>query len=220
MAKSHHDVGVAFGKLQTATGSRMLAGKVTDPTPHADDMTAHHNKVFYPLQNGISYRTVVGRIMRNVHTKRNELWLTTRHYSSSTQRHKNYLLNGYRKAHQPTDDWFNDVYYTPCIEDGLMRNHSVYTWAAVRKINATLKDVNQPRLREATRRGTLTSCLHKANDTMQNFTRGIPLDVIDAPALYELQTTIDFLTTTLQNPCIDEVRAAVRGHLALMEVAA
>jgi hypothetical protein len=50
---------------------------------------------------------------------------------------------------------------------------------------------------------------------MRNFTHNIPLDAVDAPALYELQTTIGFLTATLANPDIDEVRAAVRGHLAL-----
>ena len=214
MAKSHHDVGVAFGKLQKATSSRMLTDNIQAASPHTDDMTAHENKVFYQLQAGVSYRTTVARIMRNVHTKRNELWLTSRYYSSSTTRHMGYLQSGFRKAYGYDTV---DIFHTPCIEDGLMRNHSAYTWAAVRNINATLKDVNQPRLREATRRGTLTSCLHRANIAMHNFTRGIPLDVIDAPALYELQTTIDFLTTTLANPCIDEVRAAVRGHLALMK---
>lgn len=215
MANSHHDVGVAFGKLKKSTGSRMLTDNIQAASPHLDDMTAHNSKVFYPLQNGISYRTVVGRIMRNVHTKRNELWLTTRHYSSSTQRHKNYLLNGYRKAHQPTDRWFDDVYYTPCIEDGRHRHDPAYVLGTVHNINAHLSDVDKPRLREATRRGTLTSCLHKADATMQNFTRGIPLDQINAPALYELQSMIGFLTTTLAIADIDEVRAAVRGHLTL-----
>jgi hypothetical protein len=212
MAKSHHDVGVAFGKLQKAAGSRMTTERIYTPTPNNDDMAVHTNKVFYILQAGVSYRTTVARIMRNVHTKRNELWLTTRRYSSSTTRHMGYLQTGFRKAYGYDTV---DIFHTPCIEDGRMRHDPSYVLGTVHNINVCLSDVDKPRLREATRRGTLTSCLHRANITMHNFTRGIPLDVIDAPALYELQTTIDFLTTTLGLECIDEVRAVVRGHLAL-----
>jgi hypothetical protein len=150
--------------------------------------------------------------MRNVHTKRNELWLTSRHYSSSTQRHKLYLQTGFRKAYGYDSV---DIFHTPCIEDGRHRHDPSYALGTVHNINAHLSDVDKPRLREATRRGTLTSCLYKANITMHNFTTGIPLDKIDAHALYELQAMIGFLTTTLAIADIDEVRAAVRGHLAL-----
>jgi hypothetical protein len=215
MAKSHHDVGIAFGKLQAATGSRMTTTNLH--APDNDAQFADRGITFYPLQLGISYRTVVARIMRNSHTKRNELWITPRRYSSSTERHKNYLLSGFRKSHGISDNWWDDVFYTPCVDDNTWRHAPVYVNDALRRINQDLPDVDKPRLREATRRGTLTSCLHRANTAMNNFTRGIPLDKIDAPALYELQTTIGFLTATLANPDIDEVRAAVRGHLALTE---
>jgi hypothetical protein len=218
MAKSHHDVGVAFGNLATnATGSRMSTLKVQPVSPHQDDMNAHVNKTFYLVQTGISYRTVVARIMRNVHTKRNELWLTPARYSNSTERHKGYFLSGFRKVYGYNSD---DIFITPCVDNNLDRHNTDHVLNTIGLINHTLKDVNLPRLREATRRGTLTSCLHRANVAMRNFTHNIPLDAVDAPALYELQTTIGFLTATLANPDIDEVRAAVRGHLALMEVAA
>lgn len=219
MAKSHHDVGVAFGNLATnATGSRMSTIKVQPVSPHQDDMNAHVNKTFYLVQSGISYRTVVARIMRNVHTKRNELWISPRRYSQSTEKHKGYFLNGFRKACSAGDRWWDDVYYTPCVDANLDRNNPDHVLNVIGRINADLPDVDKPRLREATRRGTLASCLLKAEVAMRNFTQDIPLDAVDAPALYELQTTIGFLTTTMANPNIDEVRAAVRGHLALMEV--
>lgn len=214
MAKSHHDVGVAFGNLaKNVAGSRMSTLKVQPHTAHQDDMNAHINKVFYLLQSGISYRTVVARIMRNVHTKRNELWITPRRYSQSTEKHKGYFLNGYRKSHG-----INDVYYTPCVDQNLDRHNPDHVYNTLGRINADLPDIDKPRLREATRRGTIASCLLKAEVTMRNFTQNIPLDAVDAPALYELQTMIGFLTSLRDNPDIDEVRAAVRGHLALMEV--
>jgi hypothetical protein len=216
MAKSHHDVGVAFGKLQAATGSRMSTINISPVSLHNDDMATHTNKTFYPLQYGISYRTVVARIMRNSHTKRNELWITPRRYSSSTERHKGYLRTGFYKAN-PMGFESDDVFYTSCVDDNTQRNNPLYVNDALRRINQDLPDVDKPRLREATRRGTLTSCLHRADVAMRNFTRGIPLDVIDADTYYDLQAMIGFLTTTLAIENIDEVRAAVRGHLALTE---
>lgn len=216
MAKSHHDVGVAFGNLQVASGSRMSTVKVQPVSPHQDDMNAHYNKPFYLVQTGISYRTVVARIMRNVHTKRNELWITPQRYSNSTQRHKGYFESGFRKVHGYDSD---DIYVTPCVDLSQDRHHPDHVLNTIGLINHTLKDVNLPRLREATRRGTIASCLHHANKVMRNFSNNIPLDLIDAPALYKLQTTIGFLTTTAAIADIDELRAAVKGHLALLEEA-
>lgn len=210
MAKSHHDVGVDFGNFKASNGSRMSTLKVQPHTAHQDDMNAHINKVFYLLQSGISYRTVVARIMRNVHTKRNELWITPRRYSQSTEKHKGYFLNGYRKSHG-----INDVYYTPCVDQNLDRHNPDHVYNTLGRINADLPDIDKPRLREATRRGTIASCLLKAEVTMRNFTQNIPLDAVDPTALYELQTMIGFLNSLSTSPDIDAVRAAVRGHIAL-----
>lgn len=224
MAKSHHDVGVAFGKLQTATGSRMQSVQVQPVTPVQDDTHAHYNKPFYLVQTGISYRTVVARIMRNTHTKRNELWITPQRYSNSTQRHKGYFESGFRKAQaNPTGlgygDYANsdDIYVTPCVDNSQDRHSPDHVHNTIGVINYTLKDVNLPRLREATRRGTIASCLHRAKTTMRNFSHNIPLDLIDADAYYDMQHMIDFLTTTAAIADIDELRAAVKGHLALQE---
>lgn len=217
MAHSHHSVGVAFGKFKKAVGSRMSTINTQQATPHNDDMAAIAGRTFYLLQDGTSYRTVVARVMRNAHTKRNELWLTSRYYSSSTERHKGYFRTGFNMAN--SQGFSNDdIYHTPCIEDSRHRNDPSYVLGAIHSINATLPDVDRPRLREATRRGTLTSCLHKANVVLRNFTHAIPLDKIDADAYYDLQYTIDFLTTTLAIADIDEVRAAVKGYLALNDI--
>lgn len=221
MAKSHHDVGVLFGNLSAAAGSRMSTIKVQPVSPHQDDTHVHYNKPFYLVQTGVSYRTVVARIVRNVHAKRNELWITPQRYSNSTQRHKAYFESGFRKSHGISYAGADqDIYVTPCIDNDHDRHHPDHVLNAIGYINNALKEVNAPRLREATRRGTIASCLHRATVAMRNFTNNIPLDLIDAPALYELQTTIGFLTTTLALEDIDAVRAAVKGHLALLETAA
>ena len=207
MAKSHHDVGIAFGKCKSANGSRMTSTHAAQPL----NTTNAPNPPIFNLQAvGVSYRTVVARVMHNAHTDEHELWITPRRYSSSTQRHKGYLESGFRKERPECS-----IYTTSCIDDNLPRHNPYYVKRTLTNINQCLPDVDKPRLREATRRGTLTSCLHSANVAMTNFTRGIPLDAIDAPTLYELQHTIDFITTTLQIPDIDEVRAAVRGYLVL-----
>jgi len=213
MSKSHHDVGIAFGQHKNANGSRMSSVVVQPVSPHHDDMTTHHNKTFYQVQTGISYRTAVAHIMRNVHTKTNELWITPRYYSSSTQRHKGYFTSGFRKSHGISGD--TNIYITPCVNDSLNRNDPAYARQAIRNINTQLPDVVKPRLREATRRGTIQSCIDKAKRALTNLTHNIPLDHVDADTYYDLQATMGFLHSLSTNPDIDAVRAAVRGHIAL-----
>jgi hypothetical protein len=45
--------------------------------------------------------------------------------------------------------------------------------------------------------------------------KGIALDLIDADTLYDLQGTMHFLEMLLDTTDMDEVRAAVRAHIAL-----
>jgi hypothetical protein len=45
--------------------------------------------------------------------------------------------------------------------------------------------------------------------------KGIALDRVDADTLYDLQGTMHFLEMLMDTPDIDEVRAAVRAHIAL-----
>jgi hypothetical protein len=214
MSNSHATVGKQFGKLKACNGSRMGSAFVVSPGPHNDDMAITANKLFYRLQEGISYRTTIAKIMRNVHTKTNELWVTPQHYSSSTERHKGYFRAGFIAAGNSADN----IFVTPVIDQGLHRHHPSVVHNAIGYINNALKDVDKPRLREATRRGTIDSCIHYAKRIMHNFTHGIPLDELEPVAYYDMQATMDFLTTTQAIADIDEVRAAVKGYLALLEV--
>lgn len=222
MSKSHNQVGIDFGNLKFSKGSRMFAANHATPSPHLDDMTAIKatNNLFYRVSDGISYQTIVARIMRNVHTKTNELWVTPRPYSSSTQRHKAYFVAGFRKANpNPTglnsvDDHPN-IYITPVLDEGKLRNDPETIYNTIGMINRTLPEVDKPRLREATRRGTIDSCIFRAKRAMHNFSHNIPLDMLDADAYYDMQAMLGFLTHTAALPNIDDVRAAVRGYIAL-----
>lgn len=229
MSKSHTQVGIDFGNLKFSKGSRMFAANHATPSAHLDDMTAIKatNNLFYRVSDGISYQTIVARIMRNVHTKTNELWVTPRPYSSSTQRHKAYFASGFAKSHgiRCSDDsdpnshmavnGMTNIYITPVLDEGKMRNDPEIIYNVIGVINTQLKEVDKPRLREATRRGTIDSCIFRAKRAMHNFSHNIPLDMLDADAYYDMQAVLGFLTHTAALPNIDDVRAAVRGYIAL-----
>ena len=213
MSNSHATVGKQFGKFKACNGSRMSSLNTQQITPHTDDMTTHLNRLFYTVQTGISYRTAVARIMRNVHTKENELWIASQYYSTSTERHKGYFRSGFVAAGNSADN----IFITPAISQGIDRHNPTIVHEAIYRINQTLQDVDKPRLREATRRGTIASCLTKAKRIMHNFSHGVPLDMVDATAFYDLHATLDFLITTQAIADIDEMRAAVKGYLALLD---
>lgn len=234
MSKSHNQVGIDFGNLKFSKGSRMFAANHATPSPHLDDMTAIKatNNLFYRVSDGISYQTIVARIMRNVHTKTNELWITPRAYSSSTQRHKAYFASGFAKSHgirctapdtnpdpdpnaHMTVNGMTNIYITPVLDEGKLRNDPEIIYNVIGVINTQLKEVDKPRLREATRRGTIDSCIFRAKRAMHNFSHNIPLDMLDADAYYDMQAMLGFLTHTAALPNIDDVRAAVRGYIAL-----
>ncbi len=213
MSYSHATVGYKFGKLKACNGSRMSSAFINTPSSLDDDMAVHTNKLFYTIQGGISYRTPVARIMRNVHTKENELWLTSRYYSSSTERHKGYFRSGFVAAGNSPDN----IFITPVVDQQLHRHNPDTVRNSIGFINCMLKEVDKPRLREATRRGSVDSCIHHAERVMHNFTHKIPLDLIDADTYYDLQAMMGFLYNLKDEPDIDAVRAAVKGHFALLE---
>jgi hypothetical protein len=213
MSNSHATVGKQFGKLKPCNGSRMSSAFIQQVTPLNDDMSITTNRVFYRLQEGISYRTPVARIMRNAHTKENELWITSRYYSPSTQRHKGYFRDGFVAAGNSPDN----IYITAVVDQGIHRHNPTQVRHSIGFINSVLKEVDKPRLREATRRGTIDSCIHHAERVMHNFTHKIPLDLIDADAYYDMQAMMGFLYNLKNEPDIDAVRAAVKGHFALLE---
>lgn len=203
MAKSHHDVGLDFGSLKDSTGSRMSSLK------HPSRPNGALLSNFWVVCAGISYRTTVARIVANEHTGQNELWITPRRYSSSTERHKGYFLSGYNKKIG------GSVYVTTCVDDGLFRNDKMYAEYALSIVKATLAEVNLPRLREATRRGTIAACLHRLDVAIRNFSHDVPVPSAYVDTLKEMQEVQSYLRVVQAEPSIDAVRASVAGFLAL-----
>lgn len=210
MSNSHSAVGVALGLCKPCKGSRMEV-RVSDPDYVAKSIDC--NDLFTRIAVGISYSTIVAEHVRNNHTKLNELWITPQYYSTSTQRHIGYFRSGFLKAHHSADNIF--ITRANCHLSAKDRADKYYAKNAMTITNAALPDVDKPRLRESTRRGTIASCINRLDLARRNMTKGIPLDAIDDDTFMDLMATTHFLEMLQETPDIDEVRAAVRAHLAL-----
>jgi hypothetical protein len=207
MSKSHADIGHAFASAKRAvTGSRMSTSIPTNPM-------ALVNPQFHLLSYGISYRTVVCKHVMNHATNQHELWVTPQYFSQSTNRHVGYFRAGFIKAHG-----HDNIFTTPagssqgsyvCRDDKLFARNSIEVAAAM------LSDADLPRIRTATRRGHIVRALNRIDLATRNMSKGIALDKVDADTLYDLQGTMHFLEMLLENDNMDEVRAAVRAHIAL-----
>lgn len=172
------------------------------------------NTQFELLAYGISYSTTVCKHVLNRLTNTHELWVSPRYFSASTNRHLGYFRSGFAKAHG-VDNIFTTSAGGTDYGSYTSRDDTSFAKHWVNQVDGTLPDVDKPRLREATRRGTLTACLNRIDIATRNMTKGIALDRIDADTLYDLQGTMHFLEMLLDTPDIDEVRAAVRAHLTL-----
>lgn len=207
MSHSHSDVGHAFARAaKSLVGSRMSTSKPNEPMVLA-------NPQFELLAYGVSYRTTVCKHVLNRMTNLHELWVTPQYYSSSTNRHVGYFRSGFAKLHG-----YDNIFTTPAASSGgsyITRDEKLFANYQLEQINAALPDVDKPRLREATRRGTLAACLNRADLGLRNMTRGIALDRIDADTLYTLQGMSHFIEMLQATDDIDEVRAAVKAHTAL-----
>jgi hypothetical protein len=208
MSYSHADVGHAFASAKKAvTGSRMSTHTPINP------MTLK-NPQFELLAYGISYRTTVCKHVLNRLTNTHELWVTPQYFSPSTSRHISHFRAGFAKTH----GWDDNMFTTPAastLGSYICRDDKLFAKNAIEVASSMLSEVDAPRLRTATRRGTLTACLNRIDLATRNMQRGIALDRIDADTLYDLQGTAHFLEMLLDTDDIDEVRAAVRAHIAL-----
>lgn len=208
MSYSHADVGHALARAtKSLTGSRMNTHKPTEPMVLA-------NTQFELLAYGISYRTTVCKHVLNRLTNTHELWVTPQYYSSSTNRHVGYFRSGFAKLHG-----VDNIFTTPAGNGSsgsyIARDDKLFANYHIEQVNSLLPDVDKPRLREATRRGTIASCLNRIDLATRNMSKGIALDRIDADTLYDLQGTMHFLEMLQATDNIDEVRAAVRAHQTL-----
>ena len=207
MSYSHADVGHALARAtKSLTGSRMSVSRPTNPMELA-------NTQFELLAYGVSYRTTVCKHVLNRLTNTHELWVTPQYFSQSTARHVGYFRAGFIKAHG-----VDNIFTTPAASSGgsyISRDDKLFANYHIEQVNAALPDVDKPRLREATRRGTLAACLNRADLAIRNMSKGIALDRIDADTLYDLQGTMHFIEMLQATDDIDEVRTAVKAHIAL-----
>ena len=203
MSHSHASVGHALIQCKHREGSRM-----STQLPFGVDYAISQN--FTLLATGISYRTAVCRYVLNHSTRQHELWVSPQYYSSSTNRHVGYFRAGFIKEHTA-----DNIFITRANNDLCARSNFSFAKDALNIVNYTLPDVDQPRLREATRRGTIAQCINKLDVAHRNMTKGVPLDHIDADTLYDLQGMTHFLEMLMDTTDMDEVRAAVRAHIAL-----
>ena len=210
MSHSHSAVGHALAQRKQSKGSRMESR----PAP-LDHIAAalDRKEQFTVLARGFSYDTVVAQHLVNNHTQEHELWISPQYYSQSTLRHTGSFRAGFLSKYSS-----DNVFVTPAVHrQGVFRNRSQHLFAgdALSIVDAALPDVDKPRLRDATRRGTIVSCINRLDLARRNMTKGIPLDSVDAATLYELQNMTHFLEMLHETTDIDEVRAAVRAHTAL-----
>ena len=216
MSTTHAAVGAKFGRGQPAKGSRM----------ESITLSRKVSPMFTVIAEGISYRTAIARLVVNHHTQLSELWLSPVRYSTSTDRHEGYFRDGFIDAYcknhgcdRATAD--AQVFYTRAAQTDVSRSYTPFAQAVLTDVHNTLSDVDLPRLRSATRMGTLMSCLSRTRETIRRLTYGLPADYPDAATLYELQDMETFIANTMalfrhDTPgTIDEVRVAVRAWLAL-----
>lgn len=209
MSHSHSAVGHALAHPKPLKGSRMEV-RASDLDYVATSF--EHKDLFTRLAVGVSYQTIVAEHVLNNHTKHHELWVTPEYYSTSTQRHLSYFRAGFAKAYG-IDNIF--VTRANCHLSAKDRADKYYANNAMTITNAALSDVDKPRLRESTRRGTIASCINRLDLARRNMTKGIPLDAIDDDTFMDLMATTHFLEMLQETPDIDAVRAAVNAHIAL-----
>jgi hypothetical protein len=209
MSYSHADVGHAFASAKKSLGgSRMSTYK-----PNANEPMILSNTQFELLAYGISYRTTVCKHVLNRVTNQHELWVTPQYFSQSTQRHVGYFRAGFIKAHG-----VDNIFTTPAASSHgsyISRDDKLFAQNSIKVASAMLSDVDLPRVREATRRGHLAAALTRLDSATRNMSKGIALDRVDADTLYDLQGTMHFVEMLMDTDDIDEVRAAVRAHIAL-----
>ena len=216
MSRSNSHVGYDFADLKphrAGKGSNMSVTRNLSENPHNLGPTFEH------LAHGFSYQTEVARIVRNNFTNMRELWLTPMHYSQSTQRHVGHYRTGFAawcRKNQPNMENINEqIFITSAVRHGGNRNDKEFAQGLYLVTSTMLGDVDIPRTREATRRGVLTSCQIKLAHAVRLMAQGIPAQEIHAETIINLYNLQVFVANLMETPDIDEVRAAVRAHIAL-----
>ena len=204
MAMSHSEVAARFVQGVEARGSRLQC-RTFESSPHY--------RQFAVVSEAISYATPIARIVENWHAGRRELWITPQRYSMSTSRHKDHIMSAWRERCRKLD--VDPAAVTFDALDRTNENHLTYA----DDILSRLATINAPRLRDATRRGVVTSAHHALTRLVRNATHGV--DPEQYSSLFAKATQIQAHADTLASfmtLSTDDMRAAVKGFLALNEI--
>jgi hypothetical protein len=201
---SHSEVAERFVQGVEARGSRLQCRTFEAPTI---------NFKFVVVSEAISYATPIARVVENWHAGRRELWITPQRYSVSTSRHKDHIMSAWRERCRKLD--IDPTAVTFDALDRTNENHLTYA----EDILSRLAAINAPRLRDATRRGVVTSAHHALTRLVRNATHGV--DPEQYPLTFAKATQIQAHADTLacfMTLSTDDMRLAVKGFLTLNEI--
>jgi hypothetical protein len=165
------------------------------------------------VAQAISYATPIAHLVENWHAGRRELWITPQRYSVSTSRHKDHIMSAWRERCRKLD--IDPTAVTFDALDRTNENHLTYADDILSRLAA----INAPRLRDATRRGVVTSAHHALTRLVRNATHGV--DPEQYPSLFANATRVQAHADTLacfMTLSTDDMRLAVKGFLTLNEI--
>ena len=203
MAMSHPEVATRFVQGVEARGSRL----------QCRTFETSSNTQFVVVSEAISYATPIARVVENWHAGRRELWITPQRYSVSTSRHKDHIMSAWRERCRKLG--IDPAAVTFDALDRTNENHLTYADDILSRLAA----INAPRLRDATRRGVVTSAHHALTRLVRNATHGVdperyPLTFAKAMQVQaHADTLASFMTLST-----DDMRLAVKGFLTLNEI--
>ena len=216
MALSHAKVADKFVQGDPANGTN-LHSRFSDMAHFTIMRLNDQHNEFHYLGTAVSYSTDVAHRVFNKFTDKHELWITTRRYSQSTDRHLQHLRWAYGQWCEKHGFDAHTVFASPQLVDRTSPN----ALDTVATLDASLWDVDRPRIRDATRQGVLVSRLHKINHYETVLTKDRDPAII-AKRYSTVLTRAREAKTLLQNWLnmpVDEMRATVRAYLTLNEIA-
>jgi hypothetical protein len=203
-----------MAKSNSTVATDFIAGKSSHGSNFRSEAFGMDTGVFHIIAQCYSYSTMIARVVRNKTADRNELWLCPQFYSQTTARHKSHITSAWASYCRDRD--------ISTVENMYPTINRVDHHASVTELVETLPDVNKPRIRDATRRGVVQSCLHRLDMKLRVATSNVPAEHWH-PAVREQwgeavalrHTLMDWLTLP-----VPEMRATVAGYLALNDIKA
>ena len=181
------------------------------------------------LNAGYSYSTVVVRSVFNTYSRKCELWVTPQYFSVSTTQHIRSFISGFKNNHPHCrvfvtwaggnaggNSGRGKTFYHACNT----RATADLALDTIATLQQALKVADEPRKRDATRRGVVLACMAKLVLARGNFCDDMPAQYIkdNAKTLAELDTLRHFLDMLNDTLDIAELRSSVRGYLALNDI--